>query len=256
MSNPDTGDYDLDFYNDSLLLTKSAKIASFSLSYSREGFNNKHGRFYWGFEPKIYRVGLSQIDHRFGDLTDTKALYEDIKNSDHTYDTALSVDLGVYWQADHYALGYTLNDPFQPNFEFPEIDMSRYQDDKVLNRLESESVYQIKRQGRLEASLFNEEQSLSLHLGLDTNRYYTPMGDKHQWLTTGVGYKTTSWWLPNVRAGYRKNLVGTELSYLAVGANFFRYIDLDIASTLDTVTLGDDTLPRSITVSLGAQFNF
>lgn len=254
--NPDTGEYDLDFYNDSLLLTKSAKMASFSLGYSREAFSNQHGSLFWGFEPKIYRVGLSQIDHRFGDLRDSKSLFEDIKNTSHSYDTAVSLDLGVYWQADHYALGFTLNDPFQPNFEFPDIDMSRYQDSEIIQRLESESTYQIKRQGRIESSLFNSSQNLSAHLALDTNRYYTPMGDKYQWFTAGVGYKTSYWWVPSLRAGYRKNLVGDELDYIGVGANFFRYLDLDIGTSLETVTLDGDTVPRSLTVSLGAQFNF
>ena len=65
-----------------------------------------------------------------------------------------------------------------------------------------------------------------------------------------------NWWLPNIRAGYRQNLAGTELGYLSVGFTAFKFINFDISSALDTVKIDGTELPQGVMTSIGFQINW
>jgi hypothetical protein len=93
-------------------------------------------------------------------------------------------------------------------------------------------------------------------VGYDVDPVTTPLGDEFQWLTVSAAVNLDKWWVPGVRFGWRQNLAGTELGYLGVGATLFRFLNLDLATALESVTLGGDTLPRGLVGSLGFQFNF
>ena len=92
--NRDTGKVKVIINNDSLLLTKAALIHKVQLSYSHIAINTEHGDLYWGVKPTYFCVGLTNVDTRFGDLTDSELLFEQIKNVDYTKDTGFDVDLG------------------------------------------------------------------------------------------------------------------------------------------------------------------
>ena len=95
-----------------------------------------------------------------------------------------------------------------------------------------------------------------MNLGLDTNAVPDPVGDDFQWLSVSGGYATDSWWIPGIRVGYRKNLAGTELSYLGAGVTVFKFVNIDVASALDTVSISGKTLPQGLMASIGFQVNF
>ena len=75
-------------------------------------------------------------------------------------------------------------------------------------------------------------------------------------VTASAGFAPDIWWLPGVRVGYRKNLVGTEVSYVSAGATLFKYFNLDVASSLDTVEIDGRTLPRGLMVNLGFELRW
>ncbi len=56
--------------------------------------------------------------------------------------------------------------------------------------------------------------------------------------------------------GYRRNLAGTEKTYLSAGITAFRYLNFDLATALDTVSISGDKLPEGVIVSLGFQVTF
>ena len=91
---------------------------------------------------------------------------------------------------------------------------------------------------------------------IDANAVPDPMGDDYQWFTLSAGYATESWWLPGIRAGYRKNLAGTELGYASFGLTAFKIVNFDIASTLDTTRISGTKLPRGLMASIGFQIAF
>jgi hypothetical protein len=82
------------------------------------------------------------------------------------------------------------------------------------------------------------------------------MGDSYQWLTISAGYKTEKWWLPGARIGFRENLSGTGLQYVSAGITLFKYVDLDIAATLESVDIDGKSLPRGANLSLGFEIVF
>lgn len=253
---PGSGEYRLRFFNDSLLLTKAAKIFEFSAGYSRLAFGNDRGKLYWGIKAKAYRVGLAQVDTRFGDLSDSEALFDDIKDAEFNYDNALSLDVGAVWVGKNYTVGASVNDLFEPDFDFPAIDFTRYRDQQVLRQLRKERVYQMDRQVRLQAGYFSEKGRWTVNMGLDANDIQDPMGDEYQWFTVSAGYNTQKWWLPGARIGYRENLSGTGLKYISAGITLFKYVDLDIAATLDSVDIDGKSLPRGANLSLGFEIVF
>ena len=87
--------------NDSLLLIKAAKVSQFSLAYRRHALESDLGDLYWGIKPTFYRVGLTSVGTQIGDITDTEALFDDIKNADFIYENGFDVDLGLVWAAEH-----------------------------------------------------------------------------------------------------------------------------------------------------------
>jgi hypothetical protein len=114
----------------------------------------------------------------------------------------------------------------------------------------------MERQYRFESSIYTPNRRWNVNMGFDANAVPDPMGDEFQWLSVSGGYSTDSWWIPGIRVGYRKNLAGTELSYLGAGVTVFKILNIDVASSLDTVSISGTTLPRGLIVSLGFQINF
>ena len=82
------------------------------------------------------------------------------------------------------------------------------------------------------------------------------ISDEFQWLTLSGGFDTGSRWFPNFRLGYRQNLAGTEKSYASLGMTMFKYVNLDIASALDSTKIDGRKLPESLMFSLGFQVSW
>jgi hypothetical protein len=242
--------------NDSLLLIKAVKIAQFSLSYSRLAYHSDAGDLYWGVKPTFYRVGLTHANTRIGDITDTEALFEDIQNASFIYENGYDADLGIVWAADHYQLGASITSIFEHEYDFPEFEKSNFQSQSILSQLEQQSTYVMERQLKLEAGIYTDERQWSLHAELDANPVFDPMNDEYQWFTLTAGYAADSWWLPSARIGMSRNLAGTGLGFINAGITMMKFINLDVASTLDTVTLDGTELRRGINVRLGVQFDY
>jgi len=59
-----------------------------------------------------------------------------------------------------------------------------------------------------------------------------------------------------VRFGVRKNLAGTEIGYLGAGITAFKYLNLDLASSLETTKINGTSVPRSLLINLGFNIAF
>ena len=114
----------------------------------------------------------------------------------------------------------------------------------------------MERQLTLESSIFSSSRRWMINLEYDAYQVPDPMGDDYQWASVSAGYATDSWWLPGIRANYRKNLTGTELAYVGIGVTVLKVVNIDIASTLDTVHIDGQDLPRGLIASIGFQSNF
>ena len=91
---------------------------------------------------------------------------------------------------------------------------------------------------------------------LDANPVEDPMRDRYQWLTVTGGYAADSWWLPSARVGFSRNLAGTKLAYVNAGITVMKFINIDVATTIDTVTLDGDKMIRGANIRIGVQFDY
>ena len=125
-----------------------------------------------------------------------------------------------------------------------------------LVQLDHHEEFTMQRQVKLEAGIFTEQRHWSLHAELDANPVEDPMRDRYQWFTLTAGYAADSWWLPSARFGMSRNLAGTKLGYLNAGITFMKFINLDVATTLDQVHLDGKDIRRGANIRLGVQFDY
>jgi len=253
---PATGDVSLYFNNDTLLLTRSAIVSEFAIGYSRQAANWGDGKLYWGTTARYFLTRLSRLSTRFGDITDSDELFDSIRHADYRNDNEFGVDFGLLWVDRNYSLGATLTNINEPAFRFPEVDTSIYRSDKIIDFLEQDTEWVMTRQLKLEGSLFTADRRWTLNAAFDTDAVRDPMRDHYQWATVSAGYATGSWWIPGVRVGYRKNLEGSKLGYLGAGVTLFKVLNLDVASTTDSVRISGTELPRGLIVNLGVEISF
>lgn len=239
--------------NDSSMVTKSSLMTELNVGYSRRAWSNSKGNLYLGAEARLYLMRLSRLSVRFGDITDTEALFDAIRDQNFRNDNRLGVDIGALWVADNYQIGVQLTNVNEPKFEFPEVDLNPYNNERIIDFLQQDQSYTMDRQLKLEASVFTSDRRWSAHVGLDADPATDPMGDDFQWATLSVGFITDSWWIPGGRIGYRENLAGTKLRYLGIGLTAFKIVNIDISSALDTVSISGTTLPQGLMGSIGFQ---
>ncbi len=242
--------------NDSSLLSKSTQTTEFRVGYSREALTHESGVLFFGARANIYLKQLSRLSVRFGDITDSEELFEAIRNADFRTDEGAGLDLGVLWVSENYQLGAQVTNINEPDFRFPDVNLEPYKSETAIQFLESDAVYTLDRQLKLEASIFTSNRRWSAHLGYDWDPVTEPMGDRFQWLTLSGGFTTDSWWIPSARIGYRQNLAGTELGYVSIGATLFKYVNIDIASALDTVKIDGQKLPQGLMGSIGFEISW
>lgn len=250
---PDQNRVSLQLENDSSLVTKSVQLFDLSASYSRPVWSSERGELYVGAELHAYFMRLSRLSVRFGDITDSEELFEEIIDAEFRDSTRAGIDIGALWVTDRYQLGATLTNVNEPKFEFNDVNLAPYQFAGIIDFLRGDQAYRMERQLRLEGSLFSSSRRWSVHVGIDANAATDPLGDDFQWATLSAGLETEKWWAPSLRAGFRQNLAGTELSYLSLGATLFRFVNVDVSSALDTVSISGDTLPRGLMASIGFQ---
>jgi len=251
-----TGNYGINFANDSLLLTKAAKTLELALGYSWLAKKTEKGHLFFGIEGKYYDLALSRLSIRFGDITDSEELFDSIRNSEFKNDQGFGFDFGTLWVGRNYQFGATLTNINEPKFEYPDVDLSPYTNQNAIEFLLRDKTYTMERQLKLEASYFTDNRRWTVNLGLDANDVEDPVGDDFQWFTVSAGYATDSWWLPGVRFGYRQNLAGTELKYLGIGVTAFKILNIDIASSLDQVSINGTKLPQGLIASIGFEISF
>jgi hypothetical protein len=237
--------------NDSSLLTKATQTTEFNFGYSRPAWSTDAGTLFLGAEARVYLMKLSRISARFGDITDSEELFDAIRDDNFNNDEGIGLDVGALWVGRNYQLGVQITNLNEPDFTFPDINLTPYRNPNSILLLQRDKVYRKDRQLKLEASIFSPNRRFSAHIGLDVDPATDPLGDRFQWATMSAGFQTDSWWFPSARIGIRQNLTGTELGYLSAGFTAFKIVNFDIASALNTVSIDGQDLPQGLMFSLG-----
>lgn len=244
------------FENDSLLMTRAAQLNELTIGYSRPLGHFDNGNLYWGVTPKLLNMGLANVTTRIGDITNSKELFEQIDNAEFTYKNTFGLDAGVLWTTPTYSVGASLLDITESKFDFPAVDISSYTSKSIIRQIEGKSEYKLGRQLKLEGGLYTKNRKWSFNAAVDANSVTDILGQEYQWASISTGYKSNNWIVPNVRMGVHSNFAGSKLTYAAMGLTMFKYVNLDLTSTLDTVRLDNHNLRRGLYFALGFNFGF
>jgi hypothetical protein len=237
--------------NDSSLVAKAAQTTDISIGYSRPAWSSENGTLFLGVEGHVLLQRLSRYSARYGDITDSEELFDEIRNADFREDEGFSVDVGALWVGENYQLGAQIKNLNEPSFEFPDVNLAPYKSQAAIDFFRQDQIFTMDRQLKLEGSLFSASRRWSAHAAVDANDVTDVLGDQYQWATLAVGYQADGRWIPSARFGIRKNLAGTEIGYLNAGITAFKIVNFDISSALETVKIDGNDLPRGLMLSVG-----
>lgn len=262
----DYTDDDLDA-GDTSLYVKGALVTELALGYSRQLIKNSDGGLYAGVRAKWLSVELGR-DNILVDSPATEDLDTALEDFDENTveSSAGTLDLGLIWASTHYQAGLTVMNATSPSFDFP--DSSTFTDAPncgaratlaAQNRCTEalgDTTYKMDAQMRLEGALHSESRSWLVTLAYDVNAVENPVGDDQQWMVAAVAFQPESWIIPAIRAGYRKNMAGTELSYATFGLSLFKGLNLDVAYGLESTEVDGSETPRGAMANLALELRF
>ena len=253
--NPD-GSTNYSFENNSGTITRAAQVSELSIGYSRKLWAKENNEIYIGVKPKFYSVGLSNAFIFIDNIEDAKSIFDALDRDSFQYTERVSMDIGAIWTGKQYQLGATITNINEPDFDYPEVDLSSITNPDIVNAILSFQTYTMERQLKLEGGYISKNGAWGINVGLDANPVPDPMHDDYQWASVGLGFASDNWWLPGARVGIRKNMAGTALTYLTAGITVFNGINIDLATTTQTVKIDGDNIPQGAIVNVSAQFLF
>jgi hypothetical protein len=270
--NPLTAEFQLNTLTS--LYIKNYLDVKFSLGYSNALYSSDAGTLLAGARANFHQITLGKsvlaLAALDGDEVDD-AVQGDVEDNQNTT-SAASFDLGLIWTANHYQVGVTVDNVNEPTFDYKSIGTSC---DDIPNDAENEvskinclaasefasqgvinkdEIHTLSQQASVEASLFSQNKSWNVSVAYDVNSVNDALGDLYQWSSVSAQVHPDWWLTSGLRVGYRKNMVGSELSYASLGATFLKGINFDVSYGLDSV--GDTDTPRSMYVSLGIETSF
>ncbi len=253
---PASGKVRFKLENDSLLLTKAIEETSLAIDYSRVFWQRDGQQLSLGIRPKFIRLGLTNVATRLGDLSDSEALFDAIKNAQYQYEQDLGLSLGLLWQSQQFSAGLSLRDVNSPSFKYPVMDYSRFTKVSMVSALERSRSYTKDPQANVEFGWQSSSARWNVAGSADFNAVDDPFLLPYQWLNVSASYTGKRWYSSSLRLGLAQNLAGTKLSYMTLGYTLFNIWNIELAGGLDTLSLQGSELPRSLAISTGLQFAF
>jgi hypothetical protein len=253
--NPD-GSTEFSFSNNSGTITRAAHITELGVGYSRKIWSRKDNDIYIGIKPKFYRVGLSDKYIFLDNIDDAESIFNALDKESFDYTEKLSLDIGAIWTGKQYQFGVTLTNINEPDFQYPGFDVNFIDNPEIVDLIIENRTYTMERQLKLEGGYISKSGAWGINAGIDLNAVPDPMFDDYQWISLGAGFASDNWWLPGARIGVRTNLAGSEFTYLTAGVTVFNIINLDLATTTETITVDGDKVPQGLIVNLGFQYRF
>lgn len=225
---------------------------------------------FFGARLNQYEAELSKTVIALEEDTEFDESLEDDLRDKTRRTSATGLDLGLTYKASIFTGGVTWLNVNEPSFDYPTIgtDCDAYTDTDLQNncytaasfgdRIDLRETWTLNEQMRVEGALHTPGERLRLAFSRELNSVRDMSGDEYQWQTVSAAFRLPWYlgWVPDLRAGYRENLTGTELSYTSVGLTWLGIISLDAAMANETVEIDGDEAPRSGMVNLGLQMRF
>lgn len=249
---------------------KAATVTEFALGFSRPVWKHDAGQMVVGGSVRYLNAALSKQVIGLDSVEDDEEIEDLIKDAydaNERTSNAVTVDLGAIYSASRYQVGVTLANLTEPKFEYGAIgvDCDQASGDAQYNchaaaffsnRIALNETWTLERLATIEGALSFANGAGTLSANADLNEVHDPVGDLNQNASIALGYKTQTIFLPDVRLGYRKNLVGSELSTASVGLTFFGNVHLDVAYGLDSAEIEGRSVPRTFGFNLGFEMSY
>lgn len=259
---------------------KAAVIAHLSLGYGTNltewlELSDKHGQLEAGARLNLYNVeagrkfvSLQAEANSDDDSNTSDNLTEDFLDNTET-SMGFGLDVGFLWHSKNYQAGITFYNLNEPSFDYPDLSKVLAASDtydaetlKALQGLQTAGKTKVAdsvtltRHAVVEGAYYTDSRNWMLQgaytLGTATNF----VGDEFQNLHLSAGYYPKTAWIPGLRAGYSKNMKGSELSKIHAGATFFGIMHLDLAVATNKSSFDGDEIPRYAAISLGFEEKF
>lgn len=239
---------------------KTATDVNIGFGYSQAMWENSDGMLVGGAKANLHQISLGRalvaLDDESGDVDDA---ISDAMSDDTVSSTGIGIDLGAVWVSNYYQVGVTVANINEPEFDGATINQTCSTESCTAaknlvsaGKLSASDQYIMEMQTTIDAAVSTKGKQVTLGMSYDANPVKDAVGDEYQWAAASVSYYGDSHFLPGLRAGYRQNMAGTELSYASFGLTILKRLNIDLAVALETVEDEDgDELPRGGFFSIG-----
>ena len=249
------------------LYIKTAMIGEASMSYSRPVHMSDTGTLTLGLRGVYYMAGLRKTLIGLAVADDMGTIADEERKKTIDFQSAFGIDAGLLWQTRNHRIGVmgkNLNSPFidyQPIGENCEQKTGAAQDACLIAVSFAEEISLKERwvmdpQANVELAWFNDGLDTIGQVTFDTNPVHDPIGNRFQWMTISGGFLTKSWLVPGIRLGIRKNMAGSKLTYATAGFTLFKFMNLDVGYSAQSIAVDGQGQPRSAYVNLGLELLF
>lgn len=271
-------DQTVSFTTGSAAYLKSGIEKRFALGYAKPLFSRLKsdalgGQLYAGGKVKLLNLELSKQVMRLEQLEgkNIEDLIEDEYENNLVSTTGVSLDLGIAWVASRYSAGLTLTNINSPSFDYGAVGVNcgSYTEGSFARNNCEAAAHFVDDTGRISGRETHKKHAVatldaSLYVlsnwvfsgAVDLAKYDDMVGMETQYLNLSTAVNTHSYWIPDLRLGYQKNLAGSELAVAALGLSFFDVVTLDARIALEEVEVDGNKAPRSAAFSLAFEEKF
>ncbi len=257
---------------------KSGIEKRFSFGYAKPLFDAKKtaaygGQLFGGVKLKLMNLELSKQVMRLQQLEgrDIEDVIEDEYENNLVSTNGFGVDVGVAWVAKYYRAGLTITNINSPSFDYGTIGVNctQYQEDSFARNNCEAAAHFVDEAGRISSRETHKKHAATtldasvypianwaISGALDLAKYDDMVGMETQSFNLSTSFNTHSFWMPDLRLGYQKNLAGAKLATAAFGISLFDTLTFDARVALDEVEVDGSKAPRSAAFSLAFEEKF
>lgn len=261
---------------DTAVYVRSGEFIQADISYGQEPMLltmfNQTFDFGVGARLKITRGALSRqviaLDDD-GDDDDDTAFDRagDNYDSNKKETTSIGLDVGAMIRSQTLYLGATLRNVIPQSFDYSDIGKNceskatdgEQRDCQVAanfaGRVSLSDSYEPEPQLMVEAAYQLHKSGLQIFGSIESNSVENVSGGEYQWAVAGIAF-SGPWWLPSAELSYIKNLAGQKLDMIAVGAQFFKVVNLQLSVSPDKAEFEGDSVNRSAALSISFSTTF
>ncbi len=258
----------------SALYVKGGGLVSGSLGYSREVWQPPvaDSKLYAGISVNVYQATLTKQVLALTNIAEDDDAGDAIRDEfeDNTESsTGVGIDLGLTWAFDNGHAGITITNINEPEFDYGPLgvncsnitDATRQANcfvarDVFSNEIDLEETAVLTAQTTLEGSIYTKDKQFLLSGTFDVNSAYDLVGRESQYMSAQVSYFPNSYFIPTIRLGMNKNMVGSELTMVSFGTTLFGTMNIDLAASLDQVEIDGEKAPRAFGFNIGFEEKF